>query len=80
MGARGKRPGGEQARDREGARKQEEAKNSVKELAQDRRDRTLIGKQLSTELLTSHQELAFRMGKMRKKFAQQYGFVVPESS
>ena len=38
----------------------------------------LIGKQLSTKLLVSHQELAFRMGKMRKKFATQYGFVVPE--
>ena len=38
----------------------------------------LIGKQLSTKLLASHQELAFRMGKMRKKFATQYGFVVPE--
>src|SRR5690606_18844889 len=38
----------------------------------------LIGKQLSTRLLASHQELAFRMNKMRKKFATQYGFVVPE--
>jgi flagellar biosynthesis protein FlhA len=38
----------------------------------------LIGKQLSTKLLTQHQELAFRMNKMRKKFATQYGFVVPE--
>src|SRR5690606_25177154 len=38
----------------------------------------LIGKQLSIKLLTSHQELAFRMSKMRKKFATQYGFVVPE--
>ncbi|MGB6119257.1 MAG: FHIPEP family type III secretion protein, partial [Mesorhizobium sp.] len=31
-----------------------------------------------TKLIAGHQELAFRMGKMRKKFAQQYGFVVPE--
>ena len=38
----------------------------------------LIGKQLSTRLIASHQELAFRMNKMRKKFASQYGFVVPE--
>jgi len=38
----------------------------------------LLGKQVSTRLLGSHQELAFRVGKMRKKFASQYGFVVPE--
>ena len=37
-----------------------------------------LGKQVSTRLLGAHQELAFRVGKMRKKFAGQYGFVVPE--
>ncbi len=37
-----------------------------------------LGKQVSTRLLGAHQELAFRVGKMRKKFATQYGFVVPE--
>ena len=40
--------------------------------------KVLLGKQVSTRLLGAHQELAFRVGKMRKKFAAQYGFVVPE--
>lgn len=38
----------------------------------------LLGKQLAAKLLPERQELAFRMSKMRKKFAVQYGFVVPE--
>ncbi|MFN4272557.1 MAG: flagellar biosynthesis protein FlhA [Aliihoeflea sp.] len=58
--------------------KQEEEKNSLKNSLATAEIELLIGKQLSTRLLTSHQELAFRMGKMRKKFAQQYGFVVPD--
>ena len=37
-----------------------------------------LGKQLSTSLLKSHGELAQRVAKMRRKFASQYGFVVPE--
>ncbi|AOO79286.1 flagellar biosynthesis protein FlhA [Bosea vaviloviae] len=37
-----------------------------------------LGKQLSAEMLNSHSELAHRVAKMRKKFAAQYGFVVPE--
>ena len=56
----------------------EEEKQSVKSSLRTAEVELLIGKQLSTKLLTSHQELAFRMGKMRKKFAAQYGFVVPE--
>ena len=58
--------------------KAEEERNSVKASLKTAEIELLIGKQLSTKLLLSHQELAFRMGKMRKKFAQQYGFVVPE--
>ncbi|MFD9902275.1 flagellar biosynthesis protein FlhA [Mesorhizobium sp. UC74_2] len=68
----------EEARSREAAAKVEEEKNSVKSSLATAEIELLIGKQLSTKLLTSHQELAFRMGKMRKKFATQYGFVVPE--
>ncbi|CAM5364665.1 Flagellar biosynthesis protein FlhA [Mycolicibacterium aubagnense] len=68
----------EEARNREAAVKVEEEKNSVKSSLATAEIELLIGKQLSTKLLTSHQELAFRMGKMRKKFATQYGFVVPE--
>ncbi|PLP56982.1 flagellar biosynthesis protein FlhA [Mesorhizobium loti] len=68
----------EEALNREAAVKVEEEKNSVKSSLATAEIELLIGKQLSTKLLTSHQELAFRMGKMRKKFATQYGFVVPE--
>jgi flagellar biosynthesis protein FlhA len=60
------------------ATKEEEEKQSIKQSLKTAEIELLIGKQLSTKLLTSHQELAFRMGKMRKKFATQYGFVVPE--
>jgi flagellar biosynthesis protein FlhA len=58
--------------------KDDEEKNSVKASLKTAEIELLIGKQLSAKLLASHQELAFRMSKMRKKFAQQYGFVVPE--
>ncbi|WP_274627855.1 flagellar biosynthesis protein FlhA [Arvimicrobium flavum] len=58
--------------------KQEAERDSVKESLKTAEIELLIGKQLSTKLLVSHQELAFRMSKMRKKFAQQFGFVVPE--
>lgn len=57
---------------------EEEERNSVKSSLRTPEIELLIGKQLSIRLLASHQELAFRMGKMRKKFAAQYGFVVPE--
>jgi flagellar biosynthesis protein FlhA len=60
------------------AEKEEEERQSVKSSLRTAEIELLIGKQLSAKLLTSHQELAFRMGKMRKKFAAQYGFVVPE--
>ncbi|WEX08330.1 flagellar biosynthesis protein FlhA [Chelativorans sp. AA-79] len=56
----------------------EEEQNSVKASLKTAEIELLIGKQLSTRLIASHQELAFRMNKMRKKFATQYGFVVPE--
>lgn len=58
--------------------KREEEKQSIKSSLKTAEIELLIGKQLSTRLLTAHQELSFRMGKMRKKFATQYGFVVPE--
>lgn len=58
--------------------KDDEERNSIKHSLKTPEVELLIGKQLSTRLLASHQELAFRMNKMRKKFATQYGFVVPE--
>ncbi|MBB3979250.1 flagellar biosynthesis protein FlhA [Rhizobium azooxidifex] len=53
-------------------------KDSVKSALKTAEIELLLGKQVSTRLLGAHQELAFRVGKMRKKFATQYGFVVPE--
>ncbi len=53
-------------------------KDSVKSVLKTAEIELLLGKQVSTRLLGAHQELAFRVGKMRKKFASQYGFVVPE--
>jgi flagellar biosynthesis protein FlhA len=60
------------------AEKEDEEKNSIKSSLKTAEIELLLGKQLSTRLLASHQELAYRMAKMRKKFATQYGFVVPE--
>lgn len=53
-------------------------KDSVKSMLKTAEIELALGKQVSTRLLGAHQELAFRVGKMRKKFATQYGFVVPE--
>ncbi|MCA1489395.1 MULTISPECIES: flagellar biosynthesis protein FlhA [Sinorhizobium/Ensifer group] len=53
-------------------------KESVKSVLKTAEVELLLGKQVSTRLLGAHQELAFRVGKMRRKFALQYGLVVPE--
>ncbi|WP_319532055.1 flagellar biosynthesis protein FlhA [uncultured Cohaesibacter sp.] len=37
-----------------------------------------LGKQLTAQMLTSRGDLANRVGKMRRKFAEEYGFVVPD--
>jgi flagellar biosynthesis protein FlhA len=57
---------------------QEKEKDSVKTVLKTAEVELLLGKHVSARLLGAHQELAFRVGKMRKKFAVQYGFVVPE--
>jgi flagellar biosynthesis protein FlhA len=57
---------------------QEKEKDSVKSVLKTSEIELLLGKHVAARLLGSHQELAFRVGKMRKKFALQYGFVVPE--
>jgi len=59
-------------------RTQKEAKDSVKESLKTSEIELCLGKQLAGNLLTSHSELAHRVAKMRRKFAKQYGFVVPE--
>lgn len=59
-------------------RSQEEAKASVKESLKSVEIELCLGKQLSAKLLGSHNELIHRVTKIRRKFAKQYGFVVPE--
>ena len=60
------------------AKAREEAKNSVKEALKTDEIELLVGKHLAGQVLRSPQEIAARVGKMRRKFAFQYGFVVPE--
>jgi len=57
---------------------EEEARHSVKEQLKVAEIELCLGKQISGTLLRSHDELAQRVAKMRRNFAKQYGFVVPE--
>jgi len=57
---------------------QQQEKDSVRNVLHTAEIELCLGKQVSAKLLGSHQELAFRVSKIRKKFAAQYGFVVPE--
>ena len=72
------------ARDRkEDARKADEraqtaAKESVKESLKTAEIELALGGHLSVHLLGSRTELSHRVAKIRKKFAKQYGFVIPE--
>lgn len=71
------------AQQKEAARKAEEraqsdAKESVKESLKTAEIELSLGSHLSVHLLGSRNELAHRVSKIRKKFAKQYGFVVPE--
>ena len=59
-------------------RQQREARELVKESMKSAEIELCLGKQISAKLLTSHNELASRVTKMRRKFAKQYGFVVPD--
>ena len=57
---------------------EEEARHSVKEQLKTVEVELCLGKQLSASFIRSHNELAQRVAKMRRSFARQYGFVVPE--
>lgn len=57
---------------------EEEARYSVKESLRIIEIELCLGKQLSAAMLPQHADLAQRVAKMRRKFAKQYGFVVPE--
>ncbi len=56
----------------------EDKKESVKESLELADIEVRLGKQLTSKLLTAKPEISNRINKMRKKFAEQYGFVVPE--
>ncbi len=55
-----------------------EARESVKESLRTYEVELAVGKQLATHVLRSQQDVQLRISKIRRKFAQRYGFVVPE--
>lgn len=55
-----------------------EASDTVKETLKIAEVELCLGKHLSSFLASSHGDLAHRVKKMRKKFAQDFGFVLPE--
>jgi flagellar biosynthesis protein FlhA len=62
----------------EEAKAKEIERNSVKEALKTEEIEICVGKQLARQVLRSPVELANRVAKMRRKFALQYGFVVPD--
>jgi flagellar biosynthesis protein FlhA len=52
--------------------------NSAKNLLRTSEIELVMGRQLAASLVSSQQELAFRMSKLRRKFASEYGYVIPE--
>jgi flagellar biosynthesis protein FlhA len=57
---------------------EDEQKNSVREQLKIAEIDLSLGKQLAAALLPQHAEMAHRVSKMRRKFAKQYGFVIPD--
>jgi flagellar biosynthesis protein FlhA len=55
-----------------------EARASIKEQLKSFEVELVLSKELNAALLPSRDEMGSRIGKMRRKFARQYGFVVPE--
>jgi flagellar biosynthesis protein FlhA len=55
-----------------------EQKGSIKEQLKSAEIELCLSKELTATLLTQYEEIASRVAKMRRKFARQYGFVVPE--
>jgi len=55
-----------------------ETRNSVKDSLKAIEIELCMGKQLAGALWASHDEMAQRVSKMRRKFARQFGFVIPE--
>ena len=57
---------------------QADASTSIKESLKTVEIELVLGKQLAGKLLASHDELGMRVSKLRRKFAMQYGIVVPD--
>ena len=55
-----------------------ESRSSIKEQLKPVEVELCFSKELSATLLSQHAEIANRVAKMRRKFAREYGFVVPE--
>ena len=55
-----------------------EQKSSIKEQLKSAEIELCLSKELTATLLAQYEEIASRVAKMRRKFARQYGFVVPE--
>lgn len=69
----------EQARvTHEKERAQAESKDSIKEYLKTADVELCVGSQLAIQMLNAHGELAHRVSKIRRRFATQYGFVIPE--
>ncbi|GJD77946.1 flagellar biosynthesis protein FlhA [Methylobacterium gregans] len=60
------------------AKAQAAAAESVKESLKTPEIELILGRQVAAQIQASHAELSHRVAKMRKKFARQYGFVVPD--
>lgn len=58
--------------------KEKQAKESVIEQLNVPYIELVLGKQISVRLIPHRQEIANRIAKMRRKFARQYGIVIPE--
>lgn len=56
----------------------EQARNSVKEYLKTAEIELLFGKQLGRQFMDQNAELGVRAARMRRKFARQFGFVIPE--
>jgi flagellar biosynthesis protein FlhA len=64
--------------EQEQEKKQADSKDAVKESLKTAEIELSLGRQLSIHLLGAHGELVHRVSKMRRKFAKQYGFIVPD--
>ena len=59
-------------------RSRAEARTSIKEQLKPVEIELCFSKELAATLLSQHAEIANRVARMRRKFAREYGFVVPE--